>query len=172
MFDKKFFIKLKHRSKRYVRGVIWVLLMLAPGLVSAGWLAPGDEIAVQTNISNFHYQYNPEHRKYSPLIGVELRQANHWLYGGALFINSFGQFSQTIYGGYLQPFGHSGFYGKFVAGLLHGYTGKYQHKVPLNYGGFSPIAYPAIGYGHGPWRAEAQLFWTNGVMFTAGFVFH
>lgn len=130
-----------------------------------------DEITLQTNAYNTHYRHDPDHLRYSPLIGAELRKQSGWLYGGALFRNSFGQFSQTLYFGHLWYVGDSGFYGKVVGGLIHGYVGAYKNKVPLNCGGFSPGVIPALGYRVGALRVEAQFFGTSGLMVTAGFAF-
>lgn len=130
-----------------------------------------DEITLQTNAYNTHYRHDPDHLRYSPLIGAELRKQSGWLYGGALFRNSFGQFSQTLYFGHLWYVGDSGFYGKVVGGLIHGYIGAYKNKVPLNCGGFSPGVIPALGYRVGALRVEAQFFGTSGLMVTAGFAF-
>jgi hypothetical protein len=41
---------------------------------------------------------------------------------------------------------------QWTAGLLYGYKGKYQHRVPLNYGGFSPGVVVSLG-----WRFDANL---------------
>ena len=48
-----------------------------------------------------------------------------WIAGGSLFTNSFGQFSQLVYGGLLwRPLEeHQPFYLKLGAGILHGYSG-------------------------------------------------
>lgn len=88
-----------------------------------------------------------------------------------MFRNSFGQFSQVVYGGYLYNFGDSLFYGKIVGGIVHGYTGKYKDKLPLNVGGFAPGIFPALGFRIGRVRIESQFFWTNGLMVTAGVAF-
>ena len=132
----------------------------------------GYETVIAASLYNHHYSSSPEHVRFSPLVALELRRADGWLIGAALFRNSFGQFTQLAYGGYLWNFGNSGLYGKMTAGLMHGYTGKYQHRVPLNYRGFSPGAIPALGYKKGPLRLESQFIWKSGVMLTAGFAFH
>jgi hypothetical protein len=57
-----------------------------------------------------------------------------------VFSNSFGQPSAYAFAGqrYLDPFGFENWYLQWTAGLLYGYVGEYEDKVPLNYKGFSP----------------------------------
>jgi hypothetical protein len=56
-----------------------------------------------------------------------------WDWG--LFSNSFGQFSQYMYGGLKwRPIpDHQPFYVKVSAGVLHGYSGEYQDKIPFQF---------------------------------------
>lgn len=133
--------------------------------------APGDEITIQTNLYNVHFSYDEKHRTYSPLLGAELRKPSGWLYGGAVFINSFGQFSQVVYGGHLWEFGDTGFYGKVTAGIIHGYQDETQDKLPYNHHGFAPGVIPALGYKYQQYRIETQLLGLNGMMVTAGVAF-
>lgn len=157
------------RALLRVIGALTVLLCTSHAW--AGMVDPDDEIAVQVSVYNTHYRYNPKHLPYSPLIGAEVRKPSGWLYGGALFLNSFGQFCQLAYGGYLVEVPRTDLYAKVTAGLLHGYDGIYRDKVPFNYRGFSPGVVPAIGYRYGRARLEVQFLWTSGLMATAGMVF-
>ena len=153
------------------RAVFGIALLIGLTPAFADILEPSDEISVQASVYDVHYGSHQHLVKYSPLLGVEWRRDNGWLLGGAVFENSFGQFSQLAYGGYLWNLGDTNFYAKLTAGILHGYTGKYQHKVPFNYNGFSPGILPALGYKYGPFRTEVQLFWTRGLMLTVGYSF-
>jgi hypothetical protein len=157
------------RALLYVIGAITMLLCTSHA--RAGMVDPNDEIAVQASVYNMHYHYDPEHLRYSPLIGVEVRKPSGWLYGGALFLNSFGQFCQLAYGGYLMDVPRTDLYAKIIAGVLHGYDGIYRDKVPFNHQGFSPGIIPAIGYRYGRARFEVQFLWTSGLMATVGTVF-
>lgn len=129
------------------------------------------ELMVAVGFYTLHYRSTQDQHSVTPLVALEWRRDDGWLAGGALFRNSFRQFSQTVYVGYLQDFGASGFYGKLSGGLLHGYTGKYEHRVPLNYRGFSPVLIPAVGYKIGAVRMELEFIWARGVLLTAGYAF-
>jgi hypothetical protein len=82
------------------------------------------------------------------LIGLLKGLTDHWIAGGSVFSNSFGQPSAYLFAGqrYANPFGWDRWYLQWNAGLLYGYVGKYKNKVPLNYNGFSPGFVPGIGY--------------------------
>ena len=159
---------------RFYRVVKTLMLALVfTEVAHAAVFEPGDEFSVQVNVHNVHYDHDQDHLRYSPLIGAEWRRKSGWLYGGALFINSFRQFSQTVYVGHLWDLGDSGFYIKLVAGVIHGYVGRSKDKVALNYGGFFPAIMPGIGYRIGNvGRIETQFFGMNGLMVTAGIAFH
>jgi hypothetical protein len=166
------------RSTLFLCQVGWALATLLAALVPAPARAelidPEDEITVQANVYDVHYRSDPEHLRYSPLIGAELRRPDGWLVGGALFRNSFGQFSQTVYGGYLVNLvgtDDQGLYAKLAVGVIHGYTGRYRNKIPYNHGGFAPGVIPALGYRWGMWRVEAQVLGVRGLMVTAGVAF-
>ncbi len=56
-------------------------------------------------------------------------------------------------------------YVKWTAGILYGYRGEYQHKVPLNYGGFSPAIVPALGWEFdSKQQIQFNLLGLNGMM--------
>jgi hypothetical protein len=157
-------------DRRLNRELCAIALVFVTQTVAAGF-ACGDEITLQTNLYNIHYHYDPDHIPYSPLVAAEWRRNDGWLIGGGVFLNSFGQFSQTVYGGYLWNIADTGFYAKLVGGAVHGYTGQYKDKLPLNVGGFAPGIIPAIGYKLGPVRIETQFIWTSGLMITGGIAF-
>ena len=103
------------------------------------------------------------------LIGAERERADGSIAGAAFFSNSFGQDS-----GYVFPWGQiyrgvldqPQMYAQWTAGMLYGYVGKYQHKVPLNSGGFSPAIVPALGWEFdSKQRVQVNLLGLNAVMF-------
>jgi hypothetical protein len=152
-----------------VRRVLILAILILPGIALAG--TPAASWTLQASVYNTHYNSNPKHLRYSPLLGLEVERRDRWLAGGALFRNSFGQFSQMAYVGRRDQLFDGPFHVKWVAGVLHGYRGRYRNKVPYNYRGFSPAVLPSLGFSHGRFRTEAQFFWTNGLMITAGFTF-
>lgn len=94
-----------------------------------------------------HWSSNPEHRR-AFVFALEKHVDGERLVGLSLFRNSFGQPSAYAYAGYHWH----GFLGdprltaKVTAGIIYGYTGKYEDKVPLNLNGFSPGLIPSISY--------------------------
>ena len=103
---------------------------------------------------SIHFSPSAEHRDVW-LLGLERRDATNKVAGAAFFSNSFGQPSVFLY-----PFGkhyegpiHIGsftpvpeqWYVKWAAGLLYGYKGKYQDKVPFNRDGYSPGLILSLG---------------------------
>lgn len=120
-----------------------------------------------------HFHSSPEHQ-YVWLVGIERERENAQLAGAAFFSNSFGQPSTYIFPWgkiYRDVFDTPGLYAKLTAGLLYGYRGKYQDKVPFNVNGFSPAIVPAVGWEFGGrYQVQANLLGANAVMlqFTLG----
>ena len=115
----------------------------------------------------YHWSYSPEHK---PVFLVSLHEQlpGGRLCGVSLFSNSFGQPSAYVYAG--QQFEH--LLGvpelslKVTAGILYGYVGQYQDKVPLNYHGFSPAIIPAVSYNLTPRDAlQVDILGKAAVMF-------
>jgi len=100
----------------------------------------------------YHFNHSDEHR-YVWAIGAERQSDNGWLYGASYFSNSFGQDSGYTYLGKTYPglWGTPELYAQWTAGLLYGYKGVYQKKVPYNLNGFSPGAVFSLG-----WRLTRQ----------------
>ena len=143
------------------------------------WDAPEpwrtDRFYFQFAFYAWHFHYDPDHQQ-SYLFDSEYHfketwLGGQWIAGLALFQNSFGQFSQYIFGGLVwrpieteQPF-----YVKLTAGPLHGYTGQYQHKVPFNHDGWAPAIIPGVGYCvMKRYCGEFVLLGTNAALFTIG----
>ena len=56
---------------------------------------------------------------------------------------------------------------KLTAGILYGYVGQYQHKVPMNHNGFSPAIIPSLGYNLTRRDSlQLEILGTAGVMFS------
>jgi hypothetical protein len=101
---------------------------------------------------SLHFRPSEEH-EYVWGIGAERQHDNGWLWGAVYFSNSFGQDSGYLYLGQRYPgiFSTPPLYFQWTAGILYGYKGKYEDKVPLNAGGFSPGAVVSLG-----WRFDHQ----------------
>lgn len=131
----------------------------------------GNIVMVQGAPGMIHVNKNPEHVRYSWLVGVEWQHTSHWLAGYSYFNNSFGQKSQYIYGGYWWPIPAIGpnWYAKLTGGLLLGYKQPYEDKVPFNHKGKSPGAVPGLGYKMGRFNAQLNLLGGAGLMLTVGY---
>ena len=155
----------------------------APESLSAefksAWDAPEpwrtDRFYFQTSLATVHFNSDPNHDNNQNLIYGEWRMPYYWLDGQwfaglSFFDNSFGQPSQFVFGGLLwRPIEKAPeFYVKLAAGILHGYTGEYQDKVPYNHNGFSPGIVPGVGYCYRRFCGEMILFGTAGMMWTLG----
>lgn len=146
---------------------------------SAAWDAPEpwrtDRWYFQTAYYTWHFHYDEDHQQ-SYLFDAEYHfketwLGGQWIAGLALFQNSFGQFSQYIFGGLVwRPIEeHQPFYVKLTAGPLHGYTGQYQDKVPFNHDGWAPAIIPGVGYCvMKRYCGEFVLLGTNAALFTVG----
>ena len=60
------------------------------------------------------------------------------------------------------------FYIKVAAGVIHGYSGEFQNKIPFNSSGYAPGIVPGIGYCYKRFCGEMILFGTAGAMWTVG----
>ena len=123
---------------------------------------------VQTSVYTRHFSPDPEHNNNQDLIGLEYNDASGWLAGGATFRNSFSQRSYYAYAGKRFDSENYPVYLKLTGGLLEGYHGEYQDKIPLNRFGVAPVIIPSVGAYHGPVAAELVLLGFNAAMITAG----
>jgi len=125
-----------------------------------------------TSLYTKHWDDDPEHVNHQKLLGLEAHMDNQWLFGLALFDNSFGQASQYLYAGYSWDlFGSELFHFKLTGGLLHGYEGRYQDKIPLNDLGIAPAILPTIGFQYKSFVTELNIAGTAAFTVTAGFAF-
>ncbi len=100
-----------------------------------------------------HWRYSAEHRPVWA-VAIERRRSDGWLAGASFFKNSFGQPSSYVYLGrkYDGMLGVAPLFAEWTGGLMYGYKGKYQTKVPLNVGGYSPGFLLSAG-----WQFDRQL---------------
>jgi hypothetical protein len=122
-----------------------------------------------------HFHYDADHQQ-SYLFDAEYHfketwLGGQWIAGMALFQNSFGQFSQYLFGGLVwRPIeSEQPFYVKLTAGPLHGYSGQYQNKIPYNSSGVAPAIIPGVGYCvMKRYCGEFVLLGTNAALLTIG----
>jgi hypothetical protein len=144
-------------------------------------IEPGDQLMLAYGPRVLHRDSSPEHVPWNHFVALELQtrrtailEARRASFGLAVFNNSFGQLSQYAYWGLQWDLGTAGpgtVYGKATVGILHGYKGEYEDKVPLNANGYSPAIVPTIGYRVGKLSAELALLGGNGVLAVIGFTF-
>jgi len=144
-----------------------------------GWDAPEpwrtDRYYLQTSVASVHFHPDSEHDNSQALANAEWRLDKRWLagqvlVGAATFDNSYGQATWYAYGGLLwrpvenvQPL-----YLKLTAGVIHGYRGEYQDKIPFNNSGYAPAILPAVGYCYSRFCSELVVFGAAGMMLTVG----
>jgi len=96
-----------------------------------------------------HYDPEPGHVNDQNMVGLEFGMTRNRLWGFAIFDNSFGQKSKYLYVGKKWHISESHrLYFKLTGGLLQGYEGPYEDKIPLNGLGIAPAVVPAIGYSY------------------------
>ncbi len=127
----------------------------------------GDRLNLIASPYASHFHPSDEH-EYVWLVGVERERADGAIAGAAYFSNSFGQESTYIFPWgeiYRNVFDQPQMYVKWTAGLLYGYRGKYEDKVPFNHGGFSPAIVPALGWEFSTkQQVQVNLLGLNGIM--------
>jgi hypothetical protein len=115
---------------------------------------------------SLHFSPSEEHKPVLAL-GLEWQRDDRWLWGGSYFTNSFGQPSVYLYFGQRHGdlFSQPQLFAQWTAGMMYGYRGEYQHKVPFNSNGFSPGLLLSLGWAFDE-RSSAQinLLGTAGLM--------
>lgn len=153
-----------------------------------GFFVEGDELLLQTSVWTMHYNHDSRHNNHQKLINIEwiapvVQPADllddaawhdevRWLAGAATFKNSYDQQSTYLYGGGRYDFElgeHTRAYLKLTGGLIHGYRGKYKHKIPLNDLGVAPVILPAAGLNYRRANLEVIPFGAAGIMMNVGF---
>jgi len=120
-----------------------------------------------------HYTSSDDYSGAPIFSSLKVQRSDNWQYGLALFNNSFGQFSQYLFGGYRWKLGGKlqNFHITGTAGILHGYKDEFEDKVPYNKNGWSPGVSLGIGYKKGKLGADLTTIGTAGLLFTIGYDF-
>lgn len=113
-----------------------------------------------------HYSRDPNHRPVW-MLGVERQRDDDLLWGLCYFSNSFGQPSGYVYGGQrlydFSPWPQ--LFAQWTAGLMYGYKGEYQDKVPFNHRGYSPGVVLAFGWQFSPrYSLQANVLGNSALM--------
>lgn len=136
-----------------------------------------DRVYVYTSLFTKHVSPKPDHDDTQDMLGVELLMTNRWLCGLTTFDNSFGQNSEYLYIGYKwtmsdpDKFQNSNHYLKLTGGLLHGYKGQYEDKIPFNGLGVAPAIVPTYGYQYNNYVTEVILGGLSVVTISVGYIF-
>jgi hypothetical protein len=114
-----------------------------------------------------HWNYSPDHRPVF-LGAIDRHVSGNRFCGVALFRNSFGQPASYVYVGkqWNNLLGNPHLSSKVSAGLIYGYKGKYQDKIPFNDYGIAPVIIPSINYAFSR-QDSAQVF----ILGNAGLLF-
>ena len=118
-----------------------------------------------------HFRPSEEHQ-HVWAFGLERQRHDDWLAGASFFSNSFGQPSGYVYLGRRYPglLDVEPLFFQWSAGLMYGYVGKYESKVPANVNGFSPGALITLGWQFNPqWSFAVHALGDAGLMFQFGY---
>jgi len=133
--------------------------------------APKSRWLIQTSVYADHFNTSTPHEKRLNLVGVEWWAPGNWLMGAAAFRNSFDQPSQYVYIGKLwRPWdSYQMLHVKLTGGLLHGYKGQYQDRVPFNTSDthIAPLILPSIGLSGNRFTTDL-VFFGQGALVTIG----
>ena len=136
-----------------------------------------DDVSVYTSLYTQHFSPQPEHVNDQNMFGMEMQMMNKWSYGFTAFDNSFGQRSQYLYAGYewnipsFTTLGALRQYFKLTGGLVHGYKGEYEDKIPFNGLGVAPAVIPTYGLKYKNYKTEISLGGVSAFAITVGYTF-
>ncbi|MCU7834887.1 MAG: hypothetical protein KZQ83_06475 [gamma proteobacterium symbiont of Taylorina sp.] len=118
-----------------------------------------------------HFSDDDDYKGDPLFISAEIIQSNQWLYGLGLFNNSFDQFSQYLYGGYIFKFDGAlkNIHVKLTAGIIHGYKDEFEDKLPYNSSGYAPAIIPSVGWKKDKLGFDVILLGNAGLLFTLGY---
>lgn len=158
-------------NRRLLASLITMLMLLAAHSARSDIFEEGDLLMLQAAPGVIHFDSDPEHTKYSWLVGLEWQSPSRWLVGASYFNNSFNQKCEYFYFGKSWPldFISDKVFFKLTGGLLLGYKEPYEDKIPFNNNGIAPGAIPSLGYKYGDFNVQLNLLGGAGLMFTVGY---
>jgi hypothetical protein len=167
------------------------VILLVIAIISASQVAafesvqePPSALALETSaqkdrftlmVGPFVYHTHHGHHNDLPwLTGLEWQPAGYPVeFGAAYFRNSFYQDSVYVYVGKRWPLSddYQGLFFNLTGGLLYGYRGEYEDKVPFNHNGFALAVIPGLGYQYRAFNAQFAVLGSAGFVITFGFDF-
>lgn len=158
-------------NQRLLASLITMLMLFAAHSARSDIFEEGGLLMLQAAPGVIHFNSDPEHTKYSWLVGLEWQSPSRWLAGASYFNNSFNQKCEYFYFGKSWPldFISDKVYFKLTGGLLLGYKEPYEDKIPFNNNGIAPGAIPSLGYKYGDFNVQLNLLGGAGLMFTVGY---
>jgi hypothetical protein len=126
---------------------------------------------MQTSAYTKHWSHDPKHTNHQRLLGIERAYTDGLLWGAATFRNSFDQRSYYAYLGKAWEHERYPVYAKLSAGLIKGYKGDYEDKIPLNNLGIAPVIIPSFGVHWGPVGVELVVLGGSAGMINVGLRF-
>jgi hypothetical protein len=162
------------KNNKQIKQILSILFALLITQTSMAWEFYGDDDDLYVMGAGYtHFSSSDDHQGPPLLVSAEIIKKNHWFYGLSLFNNSFGQFSQYAYVGreFKLDFIFSGFRSKISAGVIHGYTGEFKHKLSYNHSGFAPAIIPGLGYQKDKWGVDVYLMGNSGLLLGVGYKF-
>jgi hypothetical protein len=125
---------------------------------------------LQTSVATRHFHPSSTQNNHQALLNLEWNYKPDVMIGAASFLNTYEQHTQLVYWGMkFRPLDAAPeAYIKVVAGLIHGYKGKYRDSIPFNQLGIAPAVLPTFGYCYQQLCSELIVFGAAGAMWTAG----
>jgi hypothetical protein len=162
-----------YREMIVPRAIAWLFMITCLSTAHAAVFDEGDRVMLQFGPYVAHRVDNTGHNQWPRLVGVEYEAHSHWLGGAASFRNSYYQNAAYVYAGrrwFLDQVSES-LYVKITAGLVYGYRGAYQDRLPVNRNGYGLGLTPALGYQLGRANAQIVFLGTAAVSLTFGYDF-
>jgi len=156
-------------ARRRVVSLLFLILGVLVASPASAW-QEGDKLHLQLGAYT-HYSHSDDHEGPPYLGNIELNKTNNWLFGLSLFNNSFGQFSQYIYFGkkWQLPSIYEHLHVKLSGGVVHGYTGEAEDKIPFNNNGIAPGIIPMIGVKKDRWALDLIFLGNSALLLAVGY---
>lgn len=134
-----------------------LLAAAPPAEARPGWFGPDDRFRVAYTPRVFHVTNDKDYVDWNHIVAAEwitpryqVWNADRSHFGAAVFDNSYGQFSQTIYYGLewdWKPAWGGELFWAVSFGLVHGYKEPHEDQLPLNNAfGVGVTIVPALGW--------------------------